>query len=245
MSVFILEDDVLQGERIKSLIREVSTEIGFDSLPIFLTAKPDRLLEQLVHSSQMNLYFLDIELKDEALKGLEVAQKIRELDSHGVIVFVTTHSELAPISYQYMVSALTFIEKRIALEDFREAVKACLQAYQQAMKPTSSQDIFIYETSNTTIRLDFSEIDYIMTAEPHRLEMVTDYRVIRFYGELKEIESLDARLVRCHQSYIVNTQKIIEVATKERQVILASGQKLPVSRRLIKPLKAKWLESLL
>ena len=46
-----------------------------------------------------------------------MAQEIRKYDTQGIIVFVTTHSEFAPISYQYMVSALTFIDKGLSYEE--------------------------------------------------------------------------------------------------------------------------------
>lgn len=56
--------------------------------------------------------FLDIEIKGEEKKGLEIAKEIRKKDPHATIVFVTTHSEFMPITFQYKVAALDFIDKR-------------------------------------------------------------------------------------------------------------------------------------
>src|SRR5690606_27702434 len=111
LSIFILEDDILQAQSLKQLIEKLCFELSIPYQFIEATSRPDEILNKVPHCTYIPIYFLDIEIKHEERKGLEVAQRIRELDTQGIIVFVTTHSELAPISYQYMVSALTFIDK--------------------------------------------------------------------------------------------------------------------------------------
>ena len=55
-----------------------------------------------------------------------------------------------------------------------------------------------------------------MTDEPHRLALVTLDRIVYFYGTLKEIEIMDERLFRCHQSYIVNTKQMSSYDAKQK-----------------------------
>lgn len=55
-----------------------------------------------------------------------------------------------------------------------------------------------------------------MTDEPHRLALVTLDRIVYFYGALKEIEIIDERLFRCHQSYIVNTKQMSSYDAKQK-----------------------------
>ena len=93
----------------RALIEELcmARQIPYDFIEV--TSRSDEIAK-IAHCTYIPIYFLDIEIKNEERKGLEVAQAIRKVDPHGIIVFVTTHSELAPISYQYMVSALAFID---------------------------------------------------------------------------------------------------------------------------------------
>jgi len=56
--------------------------------------------------------------------------------------------------------------------------------------------------------------------------------LVRIYGTLKEIEELDERLLRCHQSFVVNTTQISSFDTAERMIVLNSTDRIPVSRRL-------------
>ncbi|VJR00537.1 response regulator [Streptococcus pneumoniae] len=80
--------------------------------------KPDQLLAEVHEKGAHQLFFLDIEIRNEEMKGLEVARKIRDRDPYALIVFVTTHSEFMPLSFRYQVSALDYIDKALSAEEF-------------------------------------------------------------------------------------------------------------------------------
>lgn len=232
MSIFIFEDDVIQAQHMKRLVEEICErhQLVYDFIEV--TSKSECIIEKLSHTTYVPIYFLDIEIKGEERKGLQVAQSIRKYDTQGIIVFVTTHSEFAPISYQYMVSALTFIDKGLPYEERYRMFEQCLLHYEARNQSEVPADDFIVENMNATVRIPFPSIEYITTDEPHRLALVSKDRIIHFYGTLKEIETLDERLLRCHQSYLVNKMQILAYDTLEKALILKSGKQVPVSRRL-------------
>ena len=59
---------------------------------------------------------MDIDIDGERKKGLEVASEIRQQDANAVIIFVTTHSEFAPISFKYKVSALDSLIRQFLMQ---------------------------------------------------------------------------------------------------------------------------------
>ncbi|MDW3036342.1 MULTISPECIES: LytTR family DNA-binding domain-containing protein [Bacillus cereus group] len=233
MSIFILEDDVIQAQQMKRLVEEICEKymLPFDFIEV--TSKSENIITNIPKARYVPIYFLDIEIRREERKGLQVAQEIRKYDTQGIIVFVTTHSEFAPISYQYMVSALTFIDKGLPYEERYKVFEQCLLQYEARNKHSIPSDDFIVENSNATVRVPFYEVEYVMTDEPHRLALVTLDRIVYFYGTLKEIEFVDERLFRCHQSYIVNTKQMSSYDANQRMIILKSGKRIPVSRRLV------------
>lgn len=234
MTIFILEDNIHQAKQLESLVIEVCKEqqIAYDRLSV--TSRSDELLNQLHITARIPIYFLDIELKGEERKGLEVAQEIRRHDAEGIIVFVTTHAELAPISYQYMVSALTFIDKGWPMEEQAVMVTKCLQHYAERNVTVRAADDFVVDNEQATVRIPFTELEFIMTDGPHRLSVTAGNRVVHYYGTLKEAEALDGRLLRCHQSYVVNTERIASYESADRVLTMKSGQQVPVSRRLVR-----------
>lgn len=237
MSIFILEDDVVQAQSLQTQLASICQQqhIAYDN--IVVTSKADEILTHIPHCSYTPIYFLDIEIKQDTRKGLDVAREIRKRDSQGIIVFITTHAELAPISYQYMVSALTFIDKNAPLEQRQRVLTDCLVHYKERNGHIAAADYFIVENAYTTVKVPFASVEYVMTDEPHRLQLVTTEQFIQFYGALKDIEQLDTRLLRCHKSYVVNTMQLQAFHVKPQRVQLKSGANIPVSRRMVTTIK--------
>ncbi|WP_080873839.1 response regulator transcription factor [Oceanobacillus timonensis] len=241
MSIFILEDDVIQAQHLKDLVKAICEKYELPYNFIEATSKSTQLINKISSAAYIPIYFLDIEIKNEERKGLQVAQEIRKYDPDGIIVFVTTYSKFAPISYQYMVSALTFIDKALPYEERYHLFEQCLLHYQARNRRHVPADDFIVENENATVRVPFETIEYIKTDEPHRLVLVAADRLVHFYGTLKEMEELDRRLLRCHQSFVVNTKQISSYDATERIIILKNAKQIPVSRRLHKRVR-QWLK---
>lgn len=239
MSIFILEDNVFHAQRLKEMILEICNATGIRYDALIVTSRSDEMLQKLALSARIPIYFLDIELKGEERKGLQVAQEIRKRDAAGLIVFVTTHSELAPISYHYLVSALTFIDKGWPLEEQTAILEKCLLRYKELNDYTGERDDFVVDTEQAAVRIPFSELAYITTDGPHRLSAVTVSRMVQYYGTLKEAEAFDDRLLRCHQSYVVNADQVATYETENRQLVLESGHRIPVSRRLMRKVRQR------
>ena len=238
LSIFIFEDDIVQAQNMRHLVEQICLEQQIPYDFIETTSKENEILSKIAHCTYKPIYFLDIEIKEDERKGLNVAKKIRTIDDQGIIVFVTTHNELAPISYQYMVSALTFIDKAMPVEQRVRAITDCLQYYVQKNHMNVLEDSFVVENVHTSFKVPFQSVEYIMTDEPHRLTLVATDQLIQFYGTLKEMEQLDTRLIRCHKSYLVNKNHVKSVDSKQQMLHLRSGKWIPVSRRLKNTMKS-------
>ncbi len=220
------------AERLKKWIVDYCETSQIPYEPILVTSRSAELLEWVPTAVRIPIYFLDIELKGENRKGLEIAQEIRRQDTEGLIVFVTTHAELAPISYRYLVSALSFIDKGWPEEEQAAVVRDCVRRYDKLNTSAVIRDDFVVDTEQASVRIPYSQLVYIATDGPHRLMAVTANRIVHYYGTLKEAETLDGRLLRCHQSYLVNEQQIAEYDIENRELVLETGHRVPVSRRM-------------
>lgn len=99
MRIFVLEDDFSQQTRIETTIEKLLKEHHITPSSFEVFGKPDQLLAEVHEKGAHQLFFLDIEIRNEEMKGLEVARKIREQDPYALIVFVTTHSEFIPCPF--------------------------------------------------------------------------------------------------------------------------------------------------
>ena len=110
IDVYICEDHPEQRKVISQYIRSAILIEEYDMKIGMETEDPEKILEAVRNSENMGLYFLDIELNTN-MNGLVLADRIREYDPRGFIVFITSHSEMSFLTFQYKVEALDFILK--------------------------------------------------------------------------------------------------------------------------------------
>ncbi|EBF5116774.1 response regulator transcription factor [Listeria monocytogenes] len=235
MNIFILEDDLMQQQRLEQLIRELLSEYKWIPRSISTTSKPQRLLEKAEKVQGKSIYFLDIEIKDVEKKGLEVAQDIRKFDPYGMIVFVTTHSEFAPLTYKYKVSALDFIDKESNESEFRNQVMECMALLFNQKKQLISDEALIFENKHSHFQIPFHDILYFETSEiSHKMRLIGKTTIIEFYATLDEIERLDYRFFKCHRSFVINLVNVESVNRSENIVSFENDHICLISRRKVK-----------
>ncbi|HEM5122114.1 TPA: response regulator transcription factor [Streptococcus suis] len=238
MNIFILEDDFFQQTRMENIVRQIVSDkqIGVKHFEVY--GKPGQLLEDITERGGHQLFFLDIEIKDDKKKGLDLALEIRRKDPHAEIVFVTTHSEFMPVSFQYHVSALDFIDKELSEKQFIERIEQSIDYVQNQQGQTLAEDSFIFKNAKTQVQIPFADLLYIETSYiAYKLVLYSTRERIEFYGELSEIVKQEPRLFQCHRSYVVNPYNISSINRDERLVYLKNGSTCMVSRLKITALK--------
>lgn len=229
-----MEDQLIQAEVLKKIIIKIIDESGYSLENVHIFNKNQDLLNHIHQATDTNIYFLDIQIKNDMQAGLETAKEIRKLDKNGFIVFVTTHSEFAITSYKYMVSALTFIEKNASANEFYSAVMGCMEKYNNEKKIAIPEDVFLFESKSLSLKLPYNDIYYFRTTYDHRIELVAKTQVREFYGELKQLEQSEQRLMRIHQSYLVNFTNVVELDKRHKELIFLNNDRLPISRKYYK-----------
>ncbi|WP_279232740.1 response regulator [Clostridium senegalense] len=74
------------------------------------TDNPNDIIKYLKNSETVGVYFLDVDLNKD-INGIELASKIREYDSSGVVIFITAHLEMSYLTFLYKVEAMDYIYK--------------------------------------------------------------------------------------------------------------------------------------
>ena len=97
---------------------------GLDMQIVLSTSDPHMILKELLTSKNTGLFFLDIDLKSN-MNGLALAQRIRQIQPRCFIVFITSHSEMSFLTFQYKVEALDFIIKDTT-EHIKTKIRECL-----------------------------------------------------------------------------------------------------------------------
>lgn len=243
MNIFILEDDLMQQTRISDIVRDLANEGTFTLRNLEVFSKPHKLLASIKEKGNHQVFLLDIDIDGDRKRGLEVASEIRQQDAQAVIIFVTTHSEFAPISFKYKVSALDFIDKTVSNQEFKRQLKQTLSFVNQKVSNIEDEDIFVFETAQSRIQVPMRDIYYFATAlTPHKVMLITKTERLEFYANLGEITAVNKNLYSCHRSFLVNLENITRIDKTELMLYFDNGDSCPVSRLKMKNLLKKWAE---
>ena len=86
---------------------------------------------------------------------MDVAREIRKRDSQAVIAFVTTHSEFMPVSFEYLVSAIDFIDKELPEPTFIKRIENVISSVCDNQGRTVSEDSFVFTGPKAQISSPF------------------------------------------------------------------------------------------
>ncbi|HFI0035744.1 TPA: response regulator transcription factor [Streptococcus suis] len=232
MNIFVLEDDFKQQARIEKIITKLLGKHNIVPKKFEISGKPHQLLQAIKEKGVHQLFFLDIEIKEEELKGLQVAKQIRDIDPYASIIFVTTHSEFMPLSFRYQVSALDYIDKGLGATEFEARIEAALFHVYGKNHKAVAEDSFYFKSKYAQIQYPFNEVYYIETSpHPHRVILYTKTDRMEFTASLSDILKQDKRLLQCHRSFAINPRNVVKVDRQEKQVYFPNGSTCLVSRQ--------------
>lgn len=231
LKIFVLEDEWIQQSRIEAVLQDLIRQKSLQCKAPEVFGKSSQLLDAITERGAHHLFFLDIEIKGEEKKGLEIAKEIRKKDPHATIVFVTTHSEFMPITFQYKVAALDFIDKTLSEEEFRKRIDSAIDYTLEQAGTTIAQDAFTFESAMARVQVPFNKILYVETSPTiHKVILHTQDERLEFYASIADIEKADPRLYRCHRSFVVNPQNITKIDKEDKKAFFENGDNCLISR---------------
>ena len=216
--IALVEDNPKEAEDIFSHFRHLAsdTEEHFD-IKWFKTGGEFLSSYQPVY----DMVLLDINLSSE-LTGMDVAKFLRKLDSHVVLLFVTSLAQYAVEGYE--VSALDFMVKPVNYSTFKRKIERALSHCVRKQ----GEDIILNLLDGVSYRTSPSRIKYI-EIQGHSIIIHSTEGNLEAYGSLKQLESeLDAnQFVRCHRSFLVNLSYVRAI---HGLTVLVGDEELPVAK---------------
>ena len=238
LDIFVCEDDAAQRRAIVQIIRNTVLIEELDMQLILEAGDPYVLLEKVRTGTNTGIYFLDIDLGSD-INGMQLAQLIRLYDPRGFIVFITAHSELSYMTFQYQVEAMDFVLKDTPAEakvKIRQCLLNAMERY--ALQTGRTHKVYTIETGGRKISIDYDDILFFETSSNiHKVILHAKDRQIEFFSTIKDLlKAFGDDFVRCHRSFLVNKKNIKEVDTKNRIIHFINGETCLMSTRMMKEL---------
>ena len=215
--IAIIEDNSQDLDQILGYLSLYQQE---HSISFSITAFHDPMKFLSEYRSDYDLLFMDIELPP--FNGIDIARRLREIDSVVALVFITNMEQCAVNGYE--VDALDFVVKPINYYRFSSMMAKALRN----IAKRDEKEILV-RSSSKIARLPISQIYYVEVRD-HLLIYHSTQGNLESWGKLSDIEQelIDYDFVRCSSSYLVNLRHIISVDGDTANI---AGNKLPISQR--------------
>ncbi|WP_286082793.1 response regulator, partial [Parablautia intestinalis] len=147
LNIFVCEDNAAQRRTIVQIIQNTVLMEELDMQLVLNAGDPYVLLEKVKTSQNTGIYFLDIDLHSD-MNGMKLAQQIRLFDPRGFIIFITAHSELSFMTFQYRVEAMDFVLKDNPAEAELKIKECLLNAMERhTLQTNRTHKVYTIETS--------------------------------------------------------------------------------------------------
>lgn len=180
---------------------------------------PEQLLEQYENGVFYDVIFCDILM--EPINGIELARKIRTLDSNVILIYLSSNLDYAPLGYE--VRAFRYLLKPIKK-------KALLSVMDDIYQEQKTQNKLLFETPYGSILVPENSIQYIEVSDKE-LQIFYDNDSLFVKKGLNELENTltSPYFFRIHRKYMVHLDHVTQY--DNTKVTMDCQKTLPVSRR--------------
>ena len=211
---FVLCDDNINiVKKLKEMLEILFVKNDVDAQVSFFTDNPQKILEYEMENP-VDVLLLDINLNSN-ISGIDLAQAIRKNNKDVYIIFLTGHLEYSLLAYS--VKTFDYLPKPITLERLEITLNRLLE---DINNDTQSNKKFI-QLGKRTI-LSEQEINYIKR-DGMKLVFCTNSGNYETYSSFHKMEdTLPSNFVRCHKSYIANTNNIVNINTNDNIITFSN-----------------------
>lgn len=217
LNFVICDDNINILDKLSKMLENIFVKNNYEAEITFTSTEANNILEYIC-LNKVDVAILDINLKNKK-SGLDLAEAIREKNNNIYIIFTTAHLEFAMVAYKF--KTFDYIAKPITQERLEETITRLFNDIYS--KPKKFLKI---DNKNTLI--DEYEINYIKR-DGMKLVFCTDNRDYEIYSSFNKIQNtLPNNFVRCHKSYIVNMDKVINFEPVEHRFIFNNNSSCDV-----------------
>ena len=220
--IVIVDDDKDFAEKAEKIILKFFEEIK-EKVSVKRYSEGSTLLDELRINRNYDIYFLDVEMS--GMNGLDLAQKIKSIETDADIVFISAHEKYALPSYK--IRACYYILK----EEYQSEIPVILKRIWQE-RPDNEVGYYTIQNTLYGKRIQLDDIMYLMREKKYVFFRCIDGKEYKERGSLGEVycKLPHDRFIYIDKGYIINLK---HVSGWDGDVIqLGSGVALTASRRM-------------
>ena len=226
LHIAIVEDDPKNQRELLAAVERYARENG-EQFRTSVFSDGDEILEG--YAANYDIILLDIQMR--RMDGMRAAERIRELDTDVILIFVTQMVNFAVRGYA--VNAMDFLVKPISYPSLEHVFRRAV-----ALRKKRTQYIAV-PTGKGLLRLDAEKIHYFESYSHRIIVHAEDGREYTLRETRRKMEETFGPygFFRCNNCFLVNLNFVESV---ELDTVTVAGQPLAISR----PRRKAFMEAL-
>lgn len=227
--IAIVDDEQLISQQLEAQVEEYFPGDKMEK-EVFIFTDPVEFYSKVEQGERFEIYLLDIEMP--GIGGMELADKIREKDRSGYLLFITSHVEYAVEGYER--NAYRFIPKSLLAEKLPLALLNIVEELEER----EDQRAYLIQNSLRCERIPFHSILYLFK-QGKNVVFVTESGTSQDRTTLSEVYQVldEESFIYIDRGYLVNIRHVMKV--KNHEVYLRDGTTLYISRSHVQEVKSK------
>ncbi|MCM1062598.1 MAG: LytTR family DNA-binding domain-containing protein [Eubacterium sp.] len=224
MKAAVCDDEKAFHKELSSLVRKYMNVRGAEIYTDFYVNGE----ELLKSKKEYDIIFLDYQM--EGINGIETAEKLREVNTDSVIIFISAYPAAALDAYE--VKTFRFLAKPV---DEAKLFKA-LDDY---VKSIDYDNLLLLNTHEGNYKIKTSEIIYLEGDGKYTI-IRTKNKSFRIHINLKQLELKlpETKFVRCSKSYVVGFAHISNHNNSE--ILFDNGEKAKIGAHYVANFKTEF-----
>lgn len=221
----ILNADEKETYYMYEQFRELTAHHTDEKLQFESYKEESQLLEKIKAMDILDIAVIDVTLPG----GIEAARNIRKIFPKTEILIIADIS-VSPVNYLCPSIRASALLLRPMSSGWDEAVREFFLLFMISQKSTDDHETLRVENRRGIFRVPFEKI-YYLEAKEKKVFVRTQIEEIGVSETLEKMaEKMPSNFARCHRSFIVNMDLIMQVNMHENMLYLKDGMIVPFSR---------------
>lgn len=171
-----------------------------------------------------SIFLLDIEFANSKIRGLDLATTIRQVDPKANIIFITTHEEFEPLTFERKINPVDSIYKEIGLAAIQVRLfKDLNQIFNQDQQP-SPETTFHYQLGMRHYELPLRQVNYFeATSATSKISLHTMHEITELRGSLANIAHQYPELTSINANLLINAANIAKIDENNHTIQFRDG----------------------
>ena len=231
IKITVCDDDPDVLETIVELIKK---NYG-NSVSISVCSQVQRLLEEWQGSGDNRADIVIMDIVFEQNNGITAAKTLQQLTRNVKIIFISGYLEYAADIFE--ADPFYFLAKPIKEKKLTDAIDRALEKIKE-----EDRSCLLLQSRGEIVKIKIDDIWYVESSR-RNLTIYEAGESSRVLMKLSDMEKLlPEYFLRCHQSYLVNMDRIRKFTLDG--IVLIDGRVIPVSRARYTETKDKFLKNL-